>query len=137
MATKYIVDPLLVDKTFGAWILSRRFVEASKVHSEFSEDKKVLLELTCSNENEFSFGLVFHISVFLDLPDIVDQLIQQMYFSKNEMLETAKVFIPEMKHFKFAIYSDHTLQKLPKIEGVKILDFSNEARGVCFEAIFF
>lgn len=136
MATKYIVDPLLVDKTFGAWILSRRFVDPSQVHSEFSEDKRLKLELSCVKENNFTFGLVFHISVLKDLPDIIDQLIQQMYFSKNEMLETAKVFIPEMKHFVFAIYSNYTLPKLPKNKSIKILDLSNLETGVCFEAIF-
>ena len=134
---KYIVDPLIVDKTFGSWILSRKFVDKRQYHCEFSDDKQVFMELQCITETEFTFCIAFHYNRVNDLSDIVNQLMQQMHFSKNEMLETAKLFIPQMKRFVFVLYSDHTLNSLPApIEGVTILDLSNRESGICFNAIF-
>jgi hypothetical protein len=140
--SKYVVDPLLVDKAFGVWILLRRFVDTSqgvdKSHYiELSGDEQVLVDLTCVSDFEFTFSIAFHMDRVEDLPDIVDQLMQQMHFSKDDMLETTKLIIPQIKQFAFVFCSNHTLTKLPKpIEGVTIEDLSNEERGVWFKAIF-
>ena len=139
--SEYIVEPLIVDKVFGKWILSRKFVNESYIHSQLSKDKQVLLQLKCVSEMEFTLSIDISMNVVKHLDVILQALFEQMSFSKMDMLETTRLFLPKMRRFIFVslhpFICHHVMKRVPKaIEGAHILNLSDKRNGVCFHAIF-
>lgn len=132
----YIVEPLLVDRTFGKWLLSRKFVDKGLCHTQMSKDNQMLLSLTCSKSSEISFSLHVGPSLVVQVDQIAVQVIELIKFSKGDMLETAQVFIPEMRRIVFnsihPVFRWPYMKSIPSpIDGTKIIP--NDS---CFLVIF-
>ena len=98
---KYILDPLIVDKTFGKWLLSRKFANVFFLHSQMSSDTHVMLTLQCVSFTEIVFFVHISNKVASYTEDILCQIVDQLKFSKNDFLETAQIFMPLMKRIVF------------------------------------